>query len=226
MRSSRSARAGASKRPTASSSSEPPLPSGTGRAASCSGSTRASPQRVLRPSASRQAMLLLRPSTSTGRRVSRAWTTSTSRPGGLRSCCSLPAPRRASTASSRRRTPASCRRSGSPSRRGVAEPLTILIAARDEEARIGETVADLKRAFPAAQVLVADDGSRDGTAAAAERAGARVVRLPRLGKGQALTLAEPEATPGRLLLADADVQGDLVPLLDEDVDLAVARFAD
>ena len=34
------------------------------------------------------------------------------------------------------------------------------------------------------------------TAAAARRAGARVVRLPRLGKGQALTLAEREAPPG------------------------------
>src|SRR3982751_2033021 len=86
----------------------------------------------------------------------------------------------------------------------VAEPLTILIAARDEEARIGETVAALRGAFPEAELLVADDGSRDGTAAAAEHAGAHVVRLPRLGKGQALTLAEREAPPGALLLCDAD----------------------
>jgi hypothetical protein len=108
----------------------------------------------------------------------------------------------------------------------VAEPLTILIAARDEEARIGDTVAALRVAFPDAEVFVADDGSRDGTAEAAERAGARVVRLPRLGKGQALTLAEREASPGALLLCDADLAGDLAPLLEGGADLAIAAFAE
>ena len=97
----------------------------------------------------------------------------------------------------------------------MADPLTILVAARDEEARIERTVRALGKAFPDATIVVADDGSRDGTAAAARRAGARVVSLPRLGKGQALTLAEREAPPGRLLLVDADLDGDLTPLLEE-----------
>ena len=108
----------------------------------------------------------------------------------------------------------------------MAEPLTVLIAARDEEARIGATIAELRRAFPAAELLVADDGSRDATSAVAERAGARVVRLPRLGKGQALTLAEREAPPGALLLCDADLEGDLGRLRDGSVDLAIAAFAE
>ena len=108
----------------------------------------------------------------------------------------------------------------------MVEPLTILIAARDEEARIGQTVAALRGAFPGAEVLVADDGSRDGTADAAEAAGARVVRLPRLGKGQALTLAEREARPGTLLLCDADLEGDLASLLGDGADLAIAAFAE
>jgi len=108
----------------------------------------------------------------------------------------------------------------------VAEPLTILIAGRDEETRIGETVAALRQAFPEAEVLVADDGSRDSTAAAAERAGAQVVRLPRLGKGQALTLAEREAPAGALLLCDADLAGDLAPLLAGGADLTIAAFAE
>ena len=107
----------------------------------------------------------------------------------------------------------------------MADPLVVLIAARDEEARIGQTVEVLRRAFPEAEVVVADDGSRDSTAAAARRAGARVVRLPRLGKGQALTLAEREAPPGALLLCDADLEGDLAPLLDG-ADLAIANFAE
>ena len=108
----------------------------------------------------------------------------------------------------------------------MAEPLTILVAARDEEARIEQTVEALRAAFPEGEIVVADDGSRDSTAAAARRGGARVVRLPRLGKGQALTLAEREAPPGRLLLVDADLDGDLAPLLDTDADLTVAVFAE
>ncbi len=108
----------------------------------------------------------------------------------------------------------------------MAEPLTILVAARDEEERIERTVEELRRGFPEAEIVVADDGSRDSTAAAARRAGARVVRLPRLGKGQALTLGEREAPPGRLLLCDGDLEGDLSPLLEEGADLAVAAFAE
>ncbi|HKD34678.1 MAG TPA: glycosyltransferase [Gaiellaceae bacterium] len=104
--------------------------------------------------------------------------------------------------------------------------LTILVAARDEEESIAATVGALRAAFPDAEVLVADDGSRDGTARVAEEAGARVVRLPRLGKGQALALGEREAGPGRLLLADADLEGDLAPLLEAEADLAIAAFAE
>ena len=108
----------------------------------------------------------------------------------------------------------------------MADPLTVLVAARDEEGTIAATVAALRRAFPEAEVLVADDGSRDGTAAAAEAAGARVVRLPRLGKGQALALAEQRAPPGPLLLCDADLEGDLAGLPGTGADLAVAVFAE
>ena len=108
----------------------------------------------------------------------------------------------------------------------MADALTVLVAARDEEGTIGATVTALRRSFPNAEVLVADDGSGDGTAAAAEAAGARVVGLPRLGKGQALALAEREAPPGPLLLCDADLEGDLAPLAESSADLAVAVFAE
>jgi hypothetical protein len=108
----------------------------------------------------------------------------------------------------------------------VAEPAAALVAARDEEATIAATVAALREQFPGAEVIVADDGSRDATAAEAERAGARVVKLPRRGKGQALTFAELAAPPGSIVLADADLVGDLRPLAEGEPDLAIAAFAE
>jgi hypothetical protein len=107
----------------------------------------------------------------------------------------------------------------------VADALTVLVAARDEERLIEATVRALRKEFPDARILVADDGSRDRTAEVAEAAGASVLRLPRLGKGQALALAEREAPPGPLLLCDADLAGELRPLVERDADLAVAVFA-
>ncbi len=58
------------------------------------------------------------------------------------------------------------------------------------------------------------------------RAGPTVVRGPRLGKGEALNAAERVAPPGPLLLCDADLEGDLRPLVAADVDLAVAAFSE
>ncbi len=107
-----------------------------------------------------------------------------------------------------------------------SKPVAILVAARDEGERIGATVERLQQQFPGAEVIVADDGSRDRTAEVAERAGARVLRLPARGKGQALTLAERAAPPGPLLVCDADLEGDLRPLLEGGVDLAIAVFAE
>ena len=106
----------------------------------------------------------------------------------------------------------------------MKEPVTILVAARDEENTIAHTIRRLRKQLPDAHVIVADDGSRDATAARAHASGAEVVRLPRRGKGQALSEAERVAPPGSLLLVDADVDGDVTPLL-ADGGLRVARFA-
>jgi glycosyltransferase involved in cell wall biosynthesis len=106
----------------------------------------------------------------------------------------------------------------------VSDRLTILVAARDEAKRIGATVEALRAGFPDADVVVADDGSRDATAAVAEAAGARVITLGRRGKGQALTLAERQLAPGPLLLCDADLVGDVSALAATEADLAIAVF--
>ena len=49
--------------------------------------------------------------------------------------------------------------------------------------------------------------------------------LPRRGKGQALTLAERACAAGPLLLCDADLAGDLRPLVEAGGDVAIAAFA-
>jgi glycosyltransferase involved in cell wall biosynthesis len=73
---------------------------------------------------------------------------------------------------------------------------TVIIPALDEAGAIAGVV----RGVPAglhADVLVVDNGSRDGTADAAAAAGARVVREPRRGYGRAChtgVAASPDAT--------------------------------
>ncbi|HEU4656935.1 MAG TPA: glycosyltransferase [Capillimicrobium sp.] len=121
-----------------------------------------------------------------------------------------------------------------------SRPPVVLIAARNEADRLPATLAALSSAFPGARVVVADDGSTDGTAEAARAAGAEVVRSDRsLGKGGAATLAArtvldvtSAADPPPVLLCDADLgasAAELRGLLDAvargDADLAVAVFA-
>ena len=102
--------------------------------------------------------------------------------------------------------------------------LTVLIAARNEEERIGETVTALRDEFGDAEILVVDGASTDRTAAEAEAAGAVVLRFAERGKGEALTAGERMVAPGPLLLCDADLRGSLQPLAAGDADLRVAAF--
>jgi glycosyltransferase involved in cell wall biosynthesis len=69
-----------------------------------------------------------------------------------------------------------------------------IVTAYNEADRIAATLAALAEAFPRAHVLLADDGSTDGTPAIAAALGAHVVRSERtVGKGEAATLAANEA---------------------------------
>lgn len=72
---------------------------------------------------------------------------------------------------------------------GNALRVLVAIPAYNEEKSIGAVVASLRRRFPY-DVLVVNDGSDDGTAATARRAGAIVLDLPcNLGIGSAVQTA-------------------------------------
>jgi len=88
--------------------------------------------------------------------------------------------------------------------------LAILIPARNEADRIGKTVRALHETFSEAAIVVLDDGSTDGTAEQALRAGAQVVRvadyLLRTGsKGAALWLGWQLVEASVYLFLDADL---------------------
>jgi hypothetical protein len=80
-----------------------------------------------------------------------------------------------------------------------------LVAARDEEGRIADTVTALRSVCD--EVVVADDGSRDRTAAAAEEVGALVLVVPEsIGKGGALEGALARLDPSdAYVLVDGDL---------------------
>jgi glucosyl-3-phosphoglycerate synthase len=114
-----------------------------------------------------------------------------------------------------------------------------IVAARNEEARIGETLDALRDALPEARLVAADDASTDATRELALSRGAWLIsRRRRHGKG-ANVGAAAEAVLSEfdddavVLLCDADLGGTAGELrtLVEAVeggrcDLAIARFAD
>jgi glycosyltransferase involved in cell wall biosynthesis len=116
--------------------------------------------------------------------------------------------------------------------------LAVIVAARNEADRIGETLAALRGALPGAALWVADDASTDGTAEAAMAAGAQVVSRGRPhGKGANVGAAAEaalsgEPAPDLVLLCDGDLGASaaaLAPLVEPvergECDLAVAAFS-
>lgn len=96
-----------------------------------------------------------------------------------------------------------------PRRRAPIElPLSVIVAAHDEVEVIAGKVANVLRSdYPPEllELIVASDGSQDGTVEAARRAGAtRVLDLPRIGKLAALNRAEQVASGEILVFTDAD----------------------
>ncbi|MBO0801852.1 MAG: glycosyltransferase family 2 protein [Nocardiopsaceae bacterium] len=117
----------------------------------------------------------------------------------------------------------------------------VVIPAYNEADRIGTTVASALTLPGADAVIVVDDGSRDGTARVAERAGASVLRhAGNRGKAAAMEtgaeavrlLDQREGTSRLLLFLDADL-GDtaaqagplITPVADGEADMTIAAFS-
>ena len=109
----------------------------------------------------------------------------------------------------------------------VESPVTvsIVIPAFDEEARVGAVVRSARPYCD--EVLVVDDGSQDGTARAAEEAGARVIRqVPNQGYISAIKRGFQEAGGVVLVTLDGDGQFDpseipavVKPILENEADM-------
>lgn len=114
--------------------------------------------------------------------------------------------------------------------------VTVLMPCLNEAETIETCVEKARRALDAAglagEILVADNGSTDGSRALAERAGARVVPVAERGYGAALLGGIAAAKGRHVVMADADDSYDLgaapafVAKLEEGFDLVMgSRFA-
>jgi glycosyltransferase involved in cell wall biosynthesis len=115
------------------------------------------------------------------------------------------------------------------------EPLSVavVIPALDEAEAIGGTIAEIPRGV-AAEVIVVDGGSRDGTPEIAAAAGARVIRPQARGYGRACAEGAAAAAPdcGIIVFMDGDGadRGDLMGRMVEPIragthDLVIASRA-
>ena len=125
----------------------------------------------------------------------------------------------------------------------ASDEVAVVIPARNEADRIQATVTAALGLSDVALVIVVDDGSKDGTAAAARHAGAVVTRHARnRGKGAAMEIGAEAAglldqrehrdRPRHLLFLDADLAGTAAlagplidPVLAGRADMTIAVFA-
>ena len=118
----------------------------------------------------------------------------------------------------------------SETRPGTTPPVVLFLPARDEVHTVGEVVAaaptevTVDRVVHPVLTLVVDDGSVDGTAAAARSAGAEVVRTDGLGLGAAVRIGLRWAVErGAVAVVFCDADGEYDPGALDDLVAPVLR---
>lgn len=106
--------------------------------------------------------------------------------------------------------------------------ISVVIPAKNEANSIAGVIARIRTVVQDAEIIIVDDGSTDGTAVLATRAGARVICHPRsLGNGAAVKSGARAARGEILVFLDADGQHDpadiprLLALIAQGFDMAV-----
>jgi glycosyltransferase involved in cell wall biosynthesis len=96
----------------------------------------------------------------------------------------------------------------------VSPRIAVIIPTLDEAQAIGGVIAEIPRP-PVGEIIVADSGSRDGTAAIAAAAGARVVSVAARGYGRACAAGAAATDADILVFMDGDGadRADLLPIL-------------
>ncbi|WP_407049148.1 glycosyltransferase [Methyloraptor flagellatus] len=107
--------------------------------------------------------------------------------------------------------------------------VAVVIPCYNEAPTIAAVVADFRAALPGATIWVFDNNSKDGTADIAARAGARVVRERRQGKGNVVRRMFADVDADIYVMADGDGTYDAAEaprlirtLIDEQADMVVA----
>jgi glycosyltransferase involved in cell wall biosynthesis len=99
---------------------------------------------------------------------------------------------------------------------GSQASVSVVLPCLDEAANVGRCVeialAEIERLSIDGEVIVVDNGSTDGSPELAEAAGARVIREPRRGYGQACATGAANARGEYIVLSDADLSYDLTEI--------------
>lgn len=85
--------------------------------------------------------------------------------------------------------------------------ISVVIPAYNEEKTIGTILALLAQSDTLDEIIVVDDGSKDGTAACAQKYGARVISQDNLGKASAMRAGALAALSAHVLFMDGDLIG-------------------
>ena len=113
-----------------------------------------------------------------------------------------------------------------------ADEVSVIIPAYNEQETIVRTIRTARKAFPTAQIILADSESTDQTVARARETDARIVAAER-GKGRAMTAGVARAAKPIILFVDADIKNLspamlkklVAPIQNNDGDVTIASFS-